>query len=269
MPTSRRARPNAALQRRVAVERERLGERAQRSERLRDTRRVHRGLHEHVGRCPGTFEGEGDAVADRLREPLAERRRRRPRPLLRSEDRSIRLLARLALPVGHGGEDGVAADAVGDGMVELEEQRGPVVAQPLVEPRLPERPRAVERGLVRGRDLAEELVAVVYPAQGVAAQMIVEVECRIDLPVRQRHVERRLDDSVPQARDRQDGPLDRMLQPGKVGRAVEHEQHRHGGRQHRRVCPPEGEVLARQAHRRVGGHALSWQVSATGSMGVA
>jgi hypothetical protein len=45
-------------------------------------------------------------------------------------------------------------------------------------------------------------------------------------PSAQRHVERRLDDSVPQARDRQDGPLDRGPQPGKVGHAVEHEQHR-------------------------------------------
>ena len=91
-------------------------------------------------------------------------------PFCGPEHRSVRLLARLALPVGHGGEDGVAADAVGDGMVELEEERRPAVAQSLVQPRLPERPRAVERRLVGRRDLAEELVAVVRrrPARGGA-----------------------------------------------------------------------------------------------------
>ena len=178
-------------------------------------------------------------------------------PFCGPEHRSVRLLARLALPVRHGSEDGVAPDAVGDGMVELEEERRLAVAHSLVEPRLPERPRAVERRLVGGRDLPEELVAVVRPAQGVAAQMIVEVERRIDLPVRQRHVERRVDDALPQARNGEHRPLDRMSQPGPLGRAVEDEQHRHGGRLHRRVGPPEGQVLARKAHRGVGGHALS------------
>ena len=50
--------------------------------------------------------------------------------------------------------------------------------------------------LVSGRDLPEELVDVVRSAQGMTAQVLVEVERRIDLAVRQRHVERGLDDSV-------------------------------------------------------------------------
>ncbi len=142
-------------------------------------------------------------------------------------------------------------------MMELEEERRTAVGKTVEEPRFPERSRAIERRLVRGRDLAEELVEVARRRERVVAEVVVDVERGIGSPVGQGEVQRRFHHVLAEPRHCGDGALEGLAEPSRVGRAVEDEQHRHRGRLHRRVGPPEREILAREAQGRVGAHACT------------
>ena len=98
--------------------------------------------------------------------------------------------------------------------MQLEEQRGAIAGrQPVEEARLPQRPRAVEGRFVGGRDLAQQLVHVAGRRERVDAQVVVEVEGRIVLPVRQGEIERRVAHALCEPRHRIDGALEGDAQP--------------------------------------------------------
>jgi hypothetical protein len=208
-------------------------------------------------RGAGALEVELDAVAQRLDHPRTRRGPVEPSP--HGAPRVWRRRRRgVALRIGQGGEDRVPAHSVGDRVVQLEEQRGAVAgAEAAEDARLPERPRAVERGLVGGPDLAQQLVHVGRAGEGVVADVIVEVKGRIVLPVRQGEVERGVAHALCQARYRLDGALEGDPQAGDVRFAVEHQEHRHGGRLGGRIEPPEGQILAGQTRVRITHHVVS------------
>ena len=168
----------------------------------------------------------------------------------------------LALGVGQRGQDRVAADAVGDGVVQPEEDRGPAL-RTLDLDQLPERARAVEGPLVDRADGAEDVLEVAGlaapPRERVAAHVEVEVEGRVLLPARQGQVEGRVDHPLPQPRHGLDHPRRRGGKPLRVRRPVEQHQHRHRRALAGLVRVPEREVLGgeRRGMRRRGGHAGS------------
>jgi hypothetical protein len=97
--------------------------------------------------------------------------RARERPISRSQHRDVHRLRRLQRP-GHlvGGRD-----AVGQHMVNLVDDRDPVLGQPLDDVHLPQRPAAVQRG---ARNLADQLVKLASATRSGhprLAQVIVEV----------------------------------------------------------------------------------------------
>ena len=100
----------------------------------------------------------------------------------------------------------LAAHPVGHGMVQLEEQRGTAAgAEAMKDAHLPERPRTVERSFVGGCDLPQELAHVGDAGERVGANVVVEVEGGIILPVRQGEVERRVAHALGEPRHRLDG----------------------------------------------------------------
>src|SRR5262245_25997050 len=92
-----------------------------------------------------------------------------PRPILRSRNRSVRLVARLALPVGHGGKDALPPTPSATAWWSLKKSR-PVVAQPLVEPRLPERPLRSKRTRACSREPA--VVTRVSPPLALGPELV-------------------------------------------------------------------------------------------------
>ena len=187
-------------------------------------------LDHRMRRGAGALQVEVDAVAQGVEHAGAGGRRGRPAAL--AVRPVVRRWAGLVAPrIGHGGEDGVAADPVGDGMMELEEQRRAVAGrQPMVETRLPERPRAVKWRFVGGSDLAPQFLHVACRRERVDADVVVEIERRVIFPVRQGEIERRVAHALCEARHRVDGALEGGAQTRRVGSAVEDHQHRHGGR---------------------------------------
>ncbi|HSP98837.1 MAG TPA: hypothetical protein VL049_16560 [Candidatus Dormibacteraeota bacterium] len=234
------------LERRMAVEQHRLPERAQRGQRPADLAGMLDGVGQGAHRRAGAREVELDAVAQRLDQTGPDARWRRPGSLVVLVMRRTRSGHAGAIPIGHRGEDRVAADAVGHGVMELEEQGGAILRQAVVDARLPQRSGAIERGLVGGAELAQQLRPRAARHR-VLAHVIVEVEGRIVLPVRQRQIEGRIAHALRQAGDGRDAALHGGAQPRRIGPAVEEHEHRHGGRLLRRVEPPERQILALQA----------------------
>jgi hypothetical protein len=106
--------------------------------------------------------------------------------------------------------------AVGDGVVDLEDQGGPVVLQPLHDGDLPERPGPVE-ALHRDRlgqiEHRPDAAVATGPHE---AQVEVEVEVGIDLPAGRRDRERVRADPLPHAGDEAGAPVDEVAHPNPV-----------------------------------------------------
>ena len=113
------------------------------------------------GRIAGMLDGVDERAGDggrgatprsmRSRRASANRRvsgEARARIPLNDATRAVPGPAGLALPVGHGGEDGIAADAVGHGVMQLEEQA------PRASPRMPSKRRASQSGRVRSKGVS-------------------------------------------------------------------------------------------------------------------
>ena len=233
---------------------ERFGDRAQRLKRYRDPRWMERRVGNRPRRGLGPRETQIEPITERVGHSLHERRLVAPRSRSVRQGFGRRRGGGLALSVRQRGKDGVRPYTVGDRMMELEEERRSAVGKPVEEPRFPQRPRAIERRLIGWRDRAEELIEVARRRNRVLAQVVVDVERGIEGPVRQGEVEGRFHHVLAEPRHRGDGTLEGMAEPSRVGTAVQHEQHRHRGRLHWRVGPPEREILAREAKRRVGAH---------------
>ncbi len=230
----------------MTVEAHRLAERAQRRHGATELARVLHRVGDGARRRPGALEVEVDAVAQGLDQTRPDPLRLRPRALVPVARRRLGVGGAGAVPVGHRGEDRVAADPIGHGVVQLEEQRRAIAGQPVVDARLPQRPAAVERRLVGGTDLAQQLRPLAARHR-VVPQVVVDVEGGIVLPVRQGQVQRRVAHALRQTRNGGDTALEGGAQTPRIGRAIEQHEHSHGGRLLGGVQPPEREILAVQA----------------------
>ncbi len=115
-----------------------------------------------------------------------------------------------------------AADAVGDGVVQLHDDRRALTVPPLDQGHLPQRTVAVE--VLLGHLLGDAHQRPVGPVAGDVEPLEVEgeVEVRVDLPARRDRGDRVADDPLAQLGDRQGHPGDPFDQQLDLRVAVEH-----------------------------------------------
>ena len=102
-----------------------------------------------------------------------------------------------------------AADAVADRVVDLLEQRGPSAGEPVDHREFPERPRPIER--LSASCSQRSSTALVSPGAGHrdATHVVVEVEARVVGEFGRDEPQRRRDDALREAWDRDQRPIDR------------------------------------------------------------
>ncbi len=150
----------------------------------------------------------------------------------------------IALEVDESQREFQAADAVGDRVVDLLEQRGAAVGEPVDERELPERSGAVERLLGEHAAEVEERAVVGGCRHGDDAHVRVDVEGGVVGKLGRHDAHRCTDDALAQARDRVEGPVQRVPQPLVARTPIENRQVAEVG--------PQCRILLDRPHDRFG-----------------
>ncbi len=149
--------------------------------------------------------------------------------------------------VVEGAEQGDSADAVGQGVADLEQESGPAVGEPIDQLDLPHGPERVE--LLAGQDATD--VENVPQRTGSGRLDPPEVERHLGMgvhPQRPTEAERPVVDPLPEARESFDRADHRALQSSPVGRPIEKGDGHDGGAQYRVPLDlPQGGVGGIQA----------------------
>ena len=143
------------------------------------------------------------------------------------------------LEVEQHGREVDAGDAVDERVVRLGDQREAAVVEPLDEPQLPQRLRAVELLRVDARGQRAQLLLAAGARERGVAQVVLEVEARVVDPQRPAGLERRHRELLPVARDEVQPAAD-VVGEVREGRRRALEDH-HGADVHVRVRPFLGE----------------------------
>ena len=157
-------------------------------------------VRDHVTGGPDGVPHDVDAPARGVDDRVAcrgERRRRggRFRPFVAGHRRGI------ALEVDERERQLESADTVGDRVVDLLQERGPAVAQPLDDRELPQRPGPVERSLRERAAEVEDRAVVARRGNRDDAHVRLQVERRVVGELGRRDAQRRADDALAQTRD--------------------------------------------------------------------
>ena len=169
-----------------------------------------------LGLAPGQQRGAPGDRADGAGDQGEQVRR-----LGRRHGRQLTKLGGFALPVGHQPEHAHGPDAVGQGMVELDDERRLAAVDALDQGDFPQRAGPVEGGHRRPARERQYRVPGAWRGSGDPAQVPVQVEMRIVAPPGDGEAERGLDDALAERGHQPGYPVDALDEHVPVWCAVE------------------------------------------------